>query len=239
MSLYKTGLNRILPASISNHCIILDLDETCLETLLPTEENPNTLAYFKELGVFTNPKLIDLRRRTYSLIMDDVCDKKGTGTKLEMIGIARPHIQEFLIFCFSYFKVVAVWSAGKRRYVESIVDFLFKDIRRPHVIFTRDDLDKDLNNDFTKPIQKMINNVPGLNKFMSLNNTFILDDRKTVFEHVNPDNGILIPAYKPPFTIRALRTDDLALPQLMNWLMKPEVINSDDVRLLDKNNIFI
>ncbi len=231
MSLYKTSLDNIPFKALTNKCIVLDLDETLVHTNANMEE-------LKELGLLTDPKLVDLKRRTYQLSLDDVVYKKGTGIKTLMWGITRPHVKEFLIACFSYFKVVKVWSAGKKKYVHAIVDYLFKDIKRPHVIFTREDCDSTTNNLLTKPLLKMINNEPGLNKYMSLDNTFILDDRTSVYDTVNPNNGIQIPAYRPGFNIRSLRTDDIAFKQLIMWLTKPKVMDSENVRELDKTEIF-
>lgn len=237
--IFPNQTTRKKPAgTITDKCLLLDLDETLVHSFIPNPENPDSVSLLDDLGIMTDPQLIDLRRRTYAIVMDDVVDKKGTGTKYEMWGVARPHLKEFLITCFNYFKVVAVWSAGRKKYVEAIVDFLFKDVRRPHVIFTYDDLEKTHNGTFTKPIEKMIKGVPGLNKYMSLSNTFIIDDRKSTFESVNPDNGILIPPYKPPFTVKALRTDDVCLQQLVSWLYRPEVIKARDIRRLDKSQIF-
>jgi len=231
MSLYKTSLDNIPFKALTNKCIVLDLDETLVHTNANMEE-------LKELGLLTDPKLVDLKRRTYQLSLDDVVYKKGTGIKTLMWGITRPHVKEFLIACFSYFKVVAVWSAGKKKYVHAIVDYLFKDIKRPHVIFTREDCDSTTNNLLIKPLLKMINNEPGLNKYMSLDNTFILDDRTSVYDTVNPNNGIQIPAYRPGFNIRSLRTDDIAFKQLIMWLTKPKVMDSENVRELNKTEIF-
>ena len=231
--IYKTALDKIPFKALTNKCIVLDLDET----LVHSNEN---LSELNSLGLMRDPQLIDLRNRVYELSMDDVVYKKGQGLKTEMWGITRPHVKEFLISCFAYFKVVAVWSAGKKKYVESIVDYLFKDIRRPHIVYSREKCEtlNDSNKTLTKPLMKMINSEPGLDRYMSLENTFIIDDRKTVFEVPNPNNGIQIPPYEPKFNIRSLRTDDIALKQLMTWLLKPEVMNSSDVRLLNKENIF-
>ncbi len=229
--LYKTALDKIPFKSLTDKCIVLDLDETLVHS-------NESLAHLKSLGIMVDPKLMDLRSRTYEISMDDVVYKKGQGIKSEMWGIIRPHVKEFLIACFSYFKVVTVWSAGKKKYVDAIVDFLFKDIKRPHVVYARDQCERTTDNILTKPLEKMIRQEPGLSKYMSLENTFIIDDRPSVFEIPNPDNGIQIPPYNPKFNIRSLRTDDIRLKQLMTWLLRPEVMNSHDVRDLDKTNIF-
>lgn len=230
-TLYKTALDKIPFKALTNKCIVLDLDET----LVHSNDNIDEL---KSLGIMTDPQLIDLRNRTYEISMDDVVYKKGQGIKTDMWGIVRPHVKEFLIACFSYFKVVAVWSAGKKKYVEAIVDFLFKDIKRPHIVYSRDECERTTDNTLTKPLEKMIKQELGLSKYMSLDNTFIIDDRTSVYEVPNPNNGIQIPAYAPAFNIRTLRNDDIALKQLMTWLLNPDVMNSTDVRNLNKSDIF-
>jgi len=233
-SFYKTALDKIPFKSLTNKCIVLDLDET----LVHSNENMEQL---KELKIMTDPALMDLRRRTYQITMDDVVYKKGLGIKTVMWGITRPHVKEFLVSCFSYFKVVAVWSAGKRKYVDAIVDYLFKDIKRPHVVYSYDQCERTSNGLLVKPLTKMIKNEPGLSKYMSLENSFMIDDRKTVytgFDDDNPDNGIQIPIYKPAFNVHYLRSNDIALKQLMTWFLKPEVMNSPDVRELDKTAVF-
>ena len=233
-SFYKSALDKIPYKSLTDKCIVLDLDET----LVHSNEKMDQL---KELGIMTDPALIDLRRRTYQITMDDVVYKKGLGVKTVMWGIVRPHVKEFLVSCFSYFKVVIVWSAGKRKYVDAIVDYLFKDIKRPHVVYSYDECERTSTNLLVKPLTKMIENEHGLSKYMSLENSFMIDDRRTVyagFENDNPDNGIQIPAYKPSWNIHSLRSDEIALKQLMTWFLKPEVMNSPDVRELDKSTVF-
>jgi len=234
--MYKSDLDKISERSITDKCIVLDLDETLVHSY--AENNSYDLNALKELKIFTDPENLDLRERTYKITIDDVVHKKGTGNKTEMWGVIRPHTREFLIACFSYFKIVIVWSAGRKNYVHAIVDYLFKDIKRPIVIYTYDDIEKLPNGTLVKPLKKLIENVPSLKKYMSLENTFILDDRSSVFQEPNPYNGIVIPAYKPGFNLRSLRSEDIAFKQLIKWLMKPEVMNSKDVRELDKNKIF-
>lgn len=228
---YKSDYDRIPIKSLTDKCIVLDLDETLIHSF----ENIYDL---DNLKIYTSPSLLNLRKRIYSMQLDDVIDKKGKGTITELWGISRPFIREFLINCFSYFKIVAVWSAGQRKYVEAIVDYLFRDLKRPHVIYTYDDCNQLDNRLLVKPLQKMINNVPGLNKYMSLKNTFIIDDRYSTFSNVNLTNGILIPPYKPYPNIVSLNSNDIALRQLSNWLLRPDVMESDDVRTLNKSDIF-
>jgi hypothetical protein len=236
--MYRSDLNKIPDKPLTNKCIVLDLDETLVHT---DNEDANT-DLLKEQGIFSNPSNYDLRERTYKITMEDVVSKRGTGDKTEMWGILRPHVREFLITCFTYFRVVIIWSAGRKNYVHAIVDYLFLGLPRPTLIWTFDDLEK-LSGGLSggtliKPLNKIIQKIPALSNYMSLENTFILDDRLTVFQEPNLHNGVEIPAYKPSFNLKSLRANDTALLSFTNWLMKPEVMNATDVRQLDKSRIF-
>src|SRR3989338_4538064 len=122
-TLYHVIANDIPVTSITDKCIVIDLDHTLVSTQDP-------FGSLKELGILSNPDLIALRNRIYHIEIEDL-EKPGVGTKYDFWWIIRPHVEEFLIFCFSYFRVVAVWSAGKRPYVEGIVDHLFRDLPKP------------------------------------------------------------------------------------------------------------
>lgn len=218
---------------LTDKCLVLDLDETLVHS-----HGSDNIDYLKELNIFADPQYLDVRDRIYKITMDDVVDKKGAGVKTEMWGILRPHVKEFLEECFKYFKIVIIWSAGRKHYVNAICDFLFKDIKRPLIIWDWDDIEKLPNGTLIKPLNKLIQKVPGLSKHMSLENSFIVDDRTSVFQEPNPYNGIEIPPYKPDFTPNSYRKEDNYLLQLMKWFHTPEVINCTDVRTLDKTKIF-
>jgi len=228
-TLYHVVVDDIPSSSITDKCIVLDLDQT----LIATQDSISSL---KDLGILSDPKLISLRDRLYYITLEDL-EKPGIGTKYDFWGVTRPHIDEFLIFCFSYFKIVAVWSAGKRPYVEAIVDHIFKDLPQPHVIFTYDDIITGPHGYIEKPLTKMINSNPILSLNMSLKNILAIDDNPTTFAK-NFGNGVLIPPYEPALNNNALARDDPSLLQLKYWLLQPEVVNSSDVNLLDKTNIF-
>jgi hypothetical protein len=85
----------------------------------------------------------------------------------------------------------------------------------------------------TKPLRKVYD----ANKGIDEKNTMILDDRETVFTP-NPRNGILIPAYDPYTSEIPGSKVDNRLVELMRWLMQPSVMNTQDVRYLQKNFIF-
>lgn len=228
-AIYHTEADDIPSVSLTNKCIVLDLDLT----LLSTQDDMESL---KDLKILTDPKLTALKQRIYNISVEDL-EKPGIGTMYEFWGVTRPHIHEFLIFCFSYFKIVAVWSAGKRQYVEEIVKHIFKDLPHPHVVFTHDDIVYNERKEVEKPIQKMIESESILKKYMSLENTFALDDNYTTYVP-NPGCGVLIPAYMPALSINAFQRDDYALLQFKNWLLQDEVMDSEDVAELDKSRIF-
>ncbi len=228
-TLYHVSVNDISHVSMTDKCIVLDLDQT----LIATQDNISSLM---ELGILSDPKLMDLRNRTYNITIEDI-EKPGVGTKYDYWGITRPHVTEFLLFCFSYFKIVAVWTAGQRLYGEAIVDYLFRDLPKPHVLFTYDDCDVDTNGHITKPLTKMMESDPVLRRNMSLQNTLAVDDNSITYRN-NPYNGVLIPKYEPALNPNALGRDDPSLLQLKYWLLLPEVINARDVTTLDKSEIF-
>jgi TFIIF-interacting CTD phosphatase-like protein len=234
MPIYHTSIDEIKGSRpLTDRCIILDLDETCVHTF------GEPIDRIAELGLYTNPHLMELRRRVYILDTDDMMDsdKRGQGKKYELWGVMRPGLKEFLMFCFSYFRIVAVWTAGQAKYGEAICDVIFRDIRPPHVIFSYNDCVL-LPDVIEKPIQKMIDSDPVLQRYMSLSNTLAIDDRASTFEGPNPDNGIVIPPYQPSPRIDSMLADDIALEQLKRWLMQKYVIATPDVRDLDKTSIF-
>lgn len=213
--------------SLTDKCIVLDIDET----LVCTQEN---IESFKELGIM-NPENIKLRKRVYYITLDDY-KKKGDGMRYDFWGVKRPHVDEFLVFCFTYFRVVAIWSAGKYRYVHALVDYLFKDKNEPNVVFTRDDCEKSLikgRKYHIKPLKKMYDQIPEMN----MQNTYVLDDNEISFSN-NPNNAVHIPKYDPNENIAAFLTEDQRLDQFKYWLMQNSVKNSKDVTKLNKSDIF-
>jgi hypothetical protein len=64
-----------------------------------------------------------------------------------------------------------------------------------------------------------------------------LDDYDATFSK-NKDNGLHIPAYEPDFDYNGIMEDERSLLNLMYWLTNNEVVNSNDVRRLDKNTCF-
>lgn len=222
----------------------IDLDKT----MLATQNHMKTLFDSK---IMSNPELLHLRNRTYVIEIEDM-GKPGSGINQKCWGILRPHARKFLAFCSRYFKSIAVFSAGTDEYVNLIVDYLFRDLPYPTIIFSRDKVDHDKYNNPIKLISKLTKESGGE---MTLENTFHLDDIDSTYSK-NPDNGINIPPYQPEYGLEEGKDEiireeniefllenmsddhDNALLTLQNWFMRPEVIYSKDVRELDKDYIF-
>lgn len=232
----STHWGQIWPSkSLTNKIIVLDLDEN----LVHTYSNPK---YFKELGIMDNPDLENLRKRVYTIQFESITGIKGDGSIGTLWGVERPHLSVFLIFCFYYFDIVCVWSAGVHEYVHKIVRKIFKSInRRPDYIFTRDDCETgDIG--LTKPLTKLAAEIArdrNMNPKELLNRMYMMDDKHYTFDETNPDNGILTPAYSPdPPTLRNLQENDDTLLILKEWLLLPKVMTCSDIKIIEKGQIF-
>jgi TFIIF-interacting CTD phosphatase-like protein len=234
--IYTVPSDRIPPTSISkNKVIVLDLDST----LVCTQKKMSDLY---DLGILKDPELLPIRQRTYIIDIENLNSQsnlsRGSGTINSMWGVTRPGLKRFLIFCFSYFRMVVVWSAGRKSYVEAIIDEIFKDIRRPSPVFTYNDLDTLKGKyDPTKRLKKLYTRHPEYAEYLNERNTLIIDDNPLTFVE-NPDNAVEIPDYSPEPTISSLGQEDHALLQLQYWFLQKTVVNAPDVRLLDKSKIF-
>lgn len=219
------SFNIYSPESLTQHTIVLDLDET----LVHSSEDMND---FHGLNIGKNPELKEIEHRIYFLTLEE----PDSSQKSNLWGITRPYLREFLIFCFNYFEHVCVWSAGQTRYVETLIKKICSDIKLPKLIYSNP---KCVQSDgvLQKPLLRIIDENPEMN--LSLEHTFMLDDRRSVFSNCNPSNGILIPAYMPLPLISSLKESDNCFSQLIRWFLLPEVIMSDDVRMLDKSCIFM
>lgn len=209
--------------------LVLDLDQTLINT--QDEEDLLTLN-----NILKDPRKLSIRKNLYVLkFLDKYHDQNGKKVKgkwenVIMWGTKRPYLKEFLKYSFDNFKYVIIWSAGASPYVKSIVKEIFKDMPQPPIIYTRSN-----QTDKTKPLEKMIREIPQLAEVASLKQILVIDDKKYTFEN-NPENGVLIPPYNP--SLDNLDKEDDSLLKLIKWLETPEVKNSTDVRTLDKKNIF-
>jgi len=229
MGIYKC-IRDDITTSKTDKCIVLDLDETLIHT-------SERISQLEKTEILSNSKYFYLRERVYILELEDIVDKPGMGVTTKMWGVKRPGLHEFLLFCFSHFKIVAVWSAGKPRYVEAICNEIFKDLHDPHIIFTWDHCEYEQKNELVeKPLNKIIKEFNDTR--MNITNTIAIDDRKSTFSNVNKDNGILIPRYEPIMNIKNISKDETSLKELQTWFEKDEFVKCDDVRKLNKETIF-
>lgn len=221
------------------HSLSLDIDATLACTDETYLENTPT---FESLELFTNPKRAHLRSRVYLLDMIDVSGDVGTGKRVKMWGVLRPYATEFMNFCANHNKHTLIYSAGKPKYVDAMTKVLFVDSEiPPSVIYAADKCDIGTHHVY-KPLSTILSEPEVCNE-IDEKNTFHVDDRNDVTLY-NKENGIVIPPYVPDLTgtveevIEEILKPDIALLQLMCWLSLPEVVNSEDVRTLDKSTIF-
>lgn len=195
--------------------LVLDMDETLLHCIgnLPKQ----VLEKLQE-----NPLL-------RPLIFGIIFSAAG-GENLEyMHTVKRPHVQFFLEYVSQRFNKVIVWSAGLERYVQANINYLTVD---NILIWHRDFCDIGPDEELTKPLAKLARIDPEI----SLENTFIIDDRDTAFTHTNKDNGILIPPFQPAVINLLDVTDECHVDNKLLYIMKyfesPHVKAATDVREL-------
>ena len=208
--------------------ISFDLDNT----LIYTTFDRNAI---EKLELHKNEN-IELRNRCkiVNLVDGRDSDKKGTGNVMLMLVVLRPDVQEFLNFCTSYFRRIYLFSAGQDRYVRSIDKILFpfklqrKGIKIPFQIYSNSDCEFLTDGTTYKDLKE---------KGFDMERILHIDDREDTYSK-NYTNGILIPKYEPIITKEGILKDDPSLRQLMNWLQTEEVKNTNDIRLVKKDNIF-
>ncbi len=219
----------------SSKNLLLDLDETLVHTYGELEKFDDILDY--NLALKSKPYIVNTPYLDGDIIIHN-----------KMWGTTRPWMSEFLLECFKNFNKVIIWSAGTDRYVRETLKIIMSHLPEPHAIFTREACLNDKYN-FTKPIEYLSKQAPELG--LTLKNTIIIDDRFANFSH-NPNNGILIPQYRP-ITIKRAKgksyeekkkkaidnhNNDIHLKSLNNWIQSSGVLTTEDVRSIDKSNIF-
>ena len=209
--------------------IVLDIDATLVHTHGDDEE-------YIDMKFMSNSNMAKYRKRIYSMKLSDVTTYPGSGEELKLYGIYRPHLKEFLEFCFRYFEGgVIIWSAGKKKYVEKMCELMFVDRKKqPLVIYNYDDCDI-YDDRIHKPLTKLYNDkrISGMNE----TNTYVIDDRNDTFA-LNKGNGVMIPEFEANMDLSGLKKSDDNLLKLMGWFMSPEVRNTSDARTTSKTKIF-
>ena len=173
--------------------IVLDLDNTLIYSRSPSEK-PKGIA---------SPKRI----RYFSTLGYDVA--------------MRPGLIAFLNFIRKRFTKVIVWSAGTRKYVNSIVENIFsKAGYMPDAVLTRDDCEQLKEEQvYTKPLYKLVE----MGHVKSLDDVVLVDDLATNFAP-NPSNGIHIPAFEG--------NEDNYLVKLMDWFSNRKNATIEDLKNL-------
>lgn len=222
--------------------LILDLDET----LVHSYENAHFLETY---GIYSDPTVyrkfhpVGSPQIAYSMLLD------VNGSQNRIWGLHRPYLYEFLSFCSDYFDNILVWSAAIDIYVKEITRQIFLEagLRPPRLSWSRDKC-SNYRGLYHKPISDIdaeLKNRPYVTFTIDPKKTLILDDKHHTFM-MNLDNGVLVPCFHPgknrpdkiPTLDDLLDRSDNALMQFKQWLQRPEVQNAEDVRLLDKTNIF-
>ena len=219
--------------SITDKVLVLDLDETLVNSISINGNENDGLKEAERLGIYTKPEYKDIVSRSYRIKIYDPVTPKGTGSVYGCWGVFRPHVLDFLRFAFRYFSNVIIWSAGVTEYVDEICTILSRDIRPFDIIYTRDDC-VIVDEIYTKPLKYLLKKHPQLG---DLSKVVIVDDKMQGCLD-NPDNAIIIPPYIPKATPGSIRTDDDALVRLQLWFEKDEFRTCQDVRVLDKSDIF-
>ena len=210
--------------------IVLDIDATLVHTHGDMDD-------FKMLNVYGNDEQLEMRKKVYNMRIIDVSDVPGEGEVTDLAGIYRPYLREFLEFGFNYFDNIVIWSAGKKKYVEKMCEYMFPLKKQPILIFNYDDCEGDENNLIIKPLEKIYAH-PACKGKLFPENTFVLDDRSETYS-MNKRNGIQIPEFESDMSVEDIcNHPDIEFLKLMSWLSTKEVRESDDVRKLNKKNIF-
>ena len=210
--------------------IVLDIDATLVHTHGDMDD-------FKMLKIYGSEEQLEMRRKLYNMRLIDVSDVPGEGEITDLAGIYRPYLKEFLEFCFDYFGGIVIWSAGKRKYVHKMCEYMFPLKKQPLLIFTYDDCEGDEDDYIVKPLEKLYKH-PKLKGKLNETNTFVLDDREETYSY-NKRNGILIPEFESDMSVEDIcNHPDGELLKLMTWLEESDVKSSNDIRKLNKSNIF-
>lgn len=220
---------RLLAGNHQN--IVLDLDATLVHNI--AGEECKTRTENKELlkGIYA---VINANRVLHSIDHN-------------IVGLKRMFLDEFLTYCCNRFKYVVVWSAGRFQYVQWVCNMIFLNQQKlPDLILTRNDTTFDDEHcSGLKDLKVVYNRIPAMNR----TNTFVVDDVVSTTTN-NPSNAIVITPcteelmsneeycqrvgnnVKKPYPV------DFTLLNLKSWFSNPHVTVSQDVRTLNKSNIF-
>lgn len=212
-----------------NKCIVLDMDETMVHTF-DGEQYKNQL-----LALLNTPEMFKHRKRLYWQNINE------DGDKQEIIGIMRPYLDEFLVYCLQTFKTVIVWSAGTKEYVNEVVRNIFRDIGSPDYILTRDDSEikkdkKDKIISLKKNLSLIVDKINDI-KLVNMNNILLIDDNQDYVNSLEHGNYIRAVEYRPDDIDMENINDDKFLSQLITFFKSKEFQNCENIKILDKNSV--
>lgn len=213
-------------SSMNDQTVVIDMDECLIHTFY----NCTGTKYFNMIEKNTNT--LPIRKYLFEVYTD-----KTIGRKNPSFGILRPGLAEFLVYCFSRFRRVILWSAGEDYYVQQVSEYFFNITNRmPDAVYARSKCFVTNDGMYTKPILHLSKDFPEI----SLESCFFIDDNPDN-SFFNKENHILIPEFSPkctPDDIEYALNNDRCLYDLIEWFESDEVKNAPDVRKLDKSKIF-
>lgn len=212
---------------MSNQEVVLDLDDTLIHAFQITQ--------LKLDEIETNPEYSYLKDRMKILRIVDINDEDvaGKGEISIFMIVLRPYLKEFLDFILKYFDKVSIWSAGHKRYVRAIESIIFSpDDEVYNSKCTRVLTRRDCNEITSKSVLKDLSS-----KGYDLKKTLFIDDNLTTSKN-NRDNAIHLPAYDVHLRKDHIMFDDRTLQQIIEWIKNNNINKCDDIRTIDKSNIF-
>lgn len=198
--------------------LILDVDETIYHSILPGDG--------VDMDNLTEP---------YKSLVSTI----RLPGNVEITGVFRPYLLDFLQVAFEEFASVSVWSAGTYEYVHGVLAEIMGEEMKSKLRFvmTRNDCnniqDVDVSGRF-KPLSIVFQRYSDMNE----TNTLLVDDRDDVCFY-SMMNHVLIPAFFP--TNEALsgaeKIDD-ALQVLSKWFQSPTFRKKANVQELKRYSPF-
>lgn len=204
--------------------IVLDIDETMAHTRWDSHDLLDILD--------EDPDADHVRARLY--ILDEI----STDQQPFAWGSCRPYLRTFLRYVRARFRNVIVWTAGTAEYAHAIVPHLFRGLRPPDRVYSREHCMVDAQGGLVKPLHWITSGqkIGHGNGDVTLRNTFVVDDNPQYVRY-NRRNALVIPRYSPK-TLLDFFDHDCALLRLMSFFEHPHVRHTDDVRQFSQYDVF-
>lgn len=210
--------------------VVLDIDETMAHTRWDSHDLLDIID--------ADPDADHVRERLY--ILHEISRQHQAPLAW---GTCRPFLRAFLQYVGVRFRSVIVWTAGTAEYAQAIIPRLFRGVRPPDRVYSREHCMVDAAGGLVKPLhwittahQHDKHDRNGDSVDITLRNTFVVDDNPQYVRY-NRRNAIVIPRYSPN-TLPDVYRCDFALLRLMAFFQDPYVCQADDVRQFDKGHVF-